>query len=59
MQSLINIIQVNNWIITTKKVKDKLPLFFGNGERVIPIYGTDMIISMHEYLYKYSMVISN
>ena len=32
-QSLINIIQENNWVITTKKGKGKLPLFCGNGER--------------------------
>ena len=38
IQSLINIIQEKNWVITTKKGKGKLPLFYGNGERVIPIY---------------------
>ena len=38
IQSLINIIQENNWVITTKKGKGKLPLFRGNGERVNPIY---------------------
>ena len=27
--------QENNWVITTKKGKGKLPLFCGNGERVI------------------------
>ena len=30
--------QENNWLITSKKGKGKLPLFFGNGDRVIPIY---------------------
>ena len=40
IQSLINIIQKNNWEITTKKGKDKLPLFSANVERVIPIYDT-------------------
>ena len=30
MQSLINIIQENNWVNTTKKGKGKLTLFFGN-----------------------------
>ena len=29
-QSRINIIQKNNWVITNKKVKGKLPLFCGN-----------------------------
>ena len=38
IQSLINIIQENNWIITIKKAKGKLPLFCGNGERLLPIY---------------------
>ena len=31
--------QENNWVITTKKGKGKLPIFCGNRERVIPIYG--------------------
>ena len=31
MQSLINIIQENDWEIITKKGKGKLPLFCGNG----------------------------
>ena len=31
-QPLIHIIQENNLVITTKKCKGKLPLFFGNGE---------------------------
>ena len=35
----MNIMQVNNWVINKKKGKDKLPLFCGNVERVIPIYG--------------------
>ena len=30
MQSLINIIQDTNWVITTKKGKGKLPLFRGH-----------------------------
>ena len=30
IQSLINIISENNWVITTKKGKGKLPLFCGN-----------------------------
>ena len=38
IQSLLNIIQENNWFITTKKVKGKLILFCGNGEQVNPIY---------------------
>ena len=39
IQSLINMIQENNRVITTKKGKGKLPLFCGNRERVNPIYG--------------------
>ena len=38
IQSLINIIQENIWVIITKKGKGKLQLFCGNGERVNPIY---------------------
>ena len=38
IQPLINIIPDNNWLITTKKGKGKLPLFYGNVEQVIPIY---------------------
>ena len=30
--------QDNNWVMNIKKGKGKLPLFRGNGERVIPIY---------------------
>ena len=30
--------QEDNWVISTKKGKGKLPLFCGNVERVIPIY---------------------
>ena len=40
IQSLINIILEKNWVITTKKGKGKLPIFCGNGERVIPIYAS-------------------
>ena len=43
IKSLINIIQDNNRLITTKKGKGKLPLFYGNGEQVIPIYGQSEI----------------
>ena len=39
IQELINIIQEKNLVITTKRGKGKLPLFFGNVERVIPLYG--------------------
>ena len=35
----MNIIQVNIWVITTKKGKGKLPLFCGNVDWVITIYG--------------------
>ena len=40
IQPLINIILDNNWGIATKKGKGKLPLFCGDGERIILIYGT-------------------
>ena len=40
IQQLINMIQKNNWVITTKKGKGKIPLFRDNGERVNPIYGS-------------------
>ena len=43
-QSLINIIQDKNWVITTKKGKYKLPLFHGNGERLIPIYASRLLV---------------
>ena len=39
----MNIIQENNWVITTKKGKGKLPLFCGNVEQVITIYGLNNI----------------
>ena len=39
IQSLIDIIQENNKVITIRKGKGKLPLFCGYGERIIPIYG--------------------
>ena len=45
IQSLINIMQENNWVITTKKGNGKLPLFRGNGGQVIPIYALVWIIS--------------
>ena len=38
IKSLITIIQEKNWVITTKKGKGKLPLFCGNGKRVMPFY---------------------
>ena len=38
IQSLINIIQENNWFITTKNGKGKLPFLCVNVERVITIY---------------------
>ena len=43
LQSLINIIQENNWGITTKKGEGELPLFSGNRERLIPIYAVNAI----------------
>ena len=38
IQSLINIIQENNWEITPPKGMGKLTLFYGNEEWVVPIY---------------------
>ena len=38
IQLLLSIIQENNRVITTNNGKGKLPLFCGNGERVIPVY---------------------
>ena len=38
MQLLINIIQDNNWVITTKNGKGILTFFHGNREQLIPIY---------------------
>ena len=35
---MINIIQFNNLVITTKKGRGKLPLFCVKGEQVTPIY---------------------
>ena len=44
IQSLINIIQDNNRAISTKKMgKVELPLFCVNGERVIPIYASEVM----------------
>ena len=43
VQSIININQEKNLLITIKKGKGKLPHFYGNGERVIPIYAEYMI----------------
>ena len=43
IKSLINILQENNWVITTKKKGNgKLPLFSGNREQIITIYGLMM-----------------
>ena len=39
IQSLINIIPENIRLINNIKGKGKLPLFHGNGERVVPFYG--------------------
>ena len=41
IQSLLNIMQKKNKVITIKKGRGKLPLFCGNGELVIPIYVGD------------------
>ena len=50
IQPLINIIQENNWVITTKK--GKLPCFRSNGELVIPICGKHKgpsVLALGEY----------
>ena len=47
IQPFINITQEKNCVITTKNGKGKLPLFCGNGERVIPIYA----VNIHDTLY--------
>ena len=39
LQSLLNILQEKNRVITTKRGKSKLPLSSVNGEGLIPIYG--------------------
>ena len=46
IQSLINIIQENNLVVTIKKGKGKLLLFYGKVERVITIYG-DLYCTTH------------
>ena len=46
IQSLINMIQDKNWLITTKKGKGKSPLFCGNGERVMTIYAIHSIVQI-------------
>ena len=33
--------QNNNWVISNKNGKDKSPLFCGNRERVITMYGSE------------------
>ena len=43
IKSSINIVQVNNWVITIQKGEGRLPLFCGNGEWVIPVYGLHII----------------
>ena len=46
IKSLINIIQEDIWVITTKKGKGKLPLFRGNGERVNLIHGPPVLFRL-------------
>ena len=53
IQSLINIIQEKNWVITTKKVKGELPLFCGNEEWVIPFYAPSWAIFNTDFIYGY------
>ena len=51
-------IQENNRIITTKKGKGKLPLFCGNIERVILIYGSGYwSFIKRQYLHKGSTIV--
>ena len=57
IQSLINIIQENNWVITTKKGKNKLSLFCGNGKRVIPIFLSIQQASPEYFSRTYSMLV--
>ena len=45
IQSRINIIQKNNRVITTKKGRVKLPLFCGNVEWVILVYGSHRAVN--------------
>ena len=47
IESLINIILENNWVITTKKGKGKLLIFCGNVERLIHIYAVDLWTYVH------------
>ena len=52
-------IQENNWVVTTKKGGGELPLFCGNGERVIPVYALNIgniLGSRLMYLLKLSTV---
>ena len=46
IQSSINIIQENNWVFTTKNGQVKLSLFNGNGERITPIYASQVHTNM-------------
>ena len=57
IQSLINMMQESNWVITTKTSNGKLLLFCGNVERLITTYGVQTVISVclnHEWLHKLS-----
>ena len=59
IQSLMNIIQEYNTVISPKEGKGKLPLFCGNRERVNPIYAqVDQWKILHEIdlLCKYILV---
>ena len=47
IQLLITIIQDNNRVITTKKVRGKLTLFCGNVGRLIPIYAEGLTVKRH------------
>ena len=51
IQSLINMIQESNWVITIKRGKGKLALFRGNREWVIPIYGPQDITHFHGFAF--------
>ena len=42
----MNILQDNNRVINKKKGKGELPLFHGNVERVIPIYGHGQVLQL-------------
>ena len=57
LQSLIDIILENNWVITTKKGKCKLPLFCGNREWIIPIYAAWIMPCFCDFFHPFPSVV--